>query len=82
MTILVLLRSSCVASALCMYFLLNSTFHATKLVAKNLILHGLAGHKGRERGHPMRRSGRKQETGGKKERERRFTAPGGVRARH
>ena len=70
MTILVLLRSSCVASALCMYFLLNSTFHATKLVAKNLILHGLAGHKGRERGHPMRRSGRKQETGGKKERER------------
>lgn len=34
--VLLELRSSCVASAL--YFLLNSTLHATKLVAKNLSL--------------------------------------------
>ena len=34
---------------------------------------GLAGHKGRGHGHPRRRSGRKQETGGKG----RFTAPRG-----
>ena len=31
-----ILRSSCVASALYIYFLLISTLHATKLVAKNL----------------------------------------------